>query len=312
MASATEARGNNGSMTSAASTPEEDVRTVLIHRVSWSAVFAGVAMSLVAQLLLNMVGVAFGAGAIDPATPGNTPSASSFSVGAGLWWAISGILASALGGYAAGRLSGRPEPSTTAWHGLTAWAFTTLALFYLLTTTIGSVVGGAVSAVGSAANTAAQSGMVQSMAPALLKGADPFTAIDQQARAASGDQNAQRDALVAALRDLMTGNQAQQAEARERAVQALARVQNVPPEQARGQVANWEQQYRSAVDQAKQTATRAADTASRTVSWSMVSAVIALLLGAWVAWLAGREAAVSPTITDVARRLRPPSRTTVT
>jgi hypothetical protein len=293
-------------------TPEEDVRTVFIHRIAWGAVFAGVAISMVTQLLLNLLGLGFGAGLVDPQTA-DASSAGNFSIGAGLWWAISGIIAAGAGGYAAGRLSGRPEPTTTAWHGLTAWAFTTLAIFYLLTTAVGATMGGALSAISSAAGPVAQSatrpqGAMGAIAPGLVKGADPFSSLEQQIRASSGDPNAQREAAVSALRDLMLAQPAQQPEARERAVQALARAQNQPPEAVRGQVANYEQQYRQTVDQAKQTATRAADATTRTIFWSMLMAVIALVLGAVAAWWAGREAAVSPTITAAARRLRPMTR----
>jgi len=36
-------------------TPEEDVHTIMINRVSWGAVFAGAAMALVVQLILNLL-----------------------------------------------------------------------------------------------------------------------------------------------------------------------------------------------------------------------------------------------------------------
>ena len=62
-------------------------------------------------------------------------------MGAGIWWTVSGIIASLVGGYVAGRLSGKPKPSTTSWHGLIAWAVTTLLVFYLLTSAIGGLVG---------------------------------------------------------------------------------------------------------------------------------------------------------------------------
>jgi hypothetical protein len=280
----------------------EDVRTVLINRVSWSAVFAGVAISLVAQLILNMLGVAVGAGTVDPTSAAANPSPSGFTIGAGFWWAVSGIIAAALGGYTAGRLSGRPEPSTAAWHGLTSWAFTTLALVYLATTTFGAVMGGVVSSVGTISGGIVQAG--SQVAPAIAKAADPFSSIEQQARSNAGDQNAQRDLLVAALRDMLLGAQSQQSAARDRAAQALARMQSIPIERAREQIAGYEQQYRQSVDQAKQTATQAAETTRRAVTWSMLAGSIALLLGALAAWWAGRESAVSPTIASVAQRLR--------
>lgn len=109
-------------------TPAEDMRTVLINNISWGAVFAGVAVALVSQLLLNMLGLGIGAATLDPATSGS-PSAAAFSIGAAIWWTLSGIVASFLGGHAAGRLSGRPKESTAGWHGLTTWAVTTIVIF---------------------------------------------------------------------------------------------------------------------------------------------------------------------------------------
>jgi hypothetical protein len=137
-------------------TPAEDARTILINQVSWGAVLAGVVVALVSQLILNMIGIGIGVATLDLAR-GDNPSASSFSIGAGIWWTVSGILAALAGGYAAGRLAGKPTESTASWHGLTSWALTTLIIFYLLTTTIGGIVGGAyrtvASAVGGVAST---------------------------------------------------------------------------------------------------------------------------------------------------------------
>ena len=47
-------------------TPAEDARTIMINTVSWGAVVAGVAVALVTQALLNMLGVGLGAATLDP------------------------------------------------------------------------------------------------------------------------------------------------------------------------------------------------------------------------------------------------------
>ncbi|WP_222185171.1 hypothetical protein, partial [Geminicoccus harenae] len=243
-------------------TPADDARTIMINKISWGAVLAGVVVALVTQLILNMLGIGFGAGVLDPAT-GDNPAASSFSIGAGLWFVVSGILASLAGGYAAGRLAGKPKESTAGWHGLTAWALTTLLVFYLLTSAVGGILGGAyrtmtsalggvASTVGSTAQTAAQVA-----APNLADVTDPFASVEQSIRGATGgnDPAALRDAAVAAVRATVTGNEQQAEEARERAAQALARAQNVPVDEARTQVQQYEQQYRQTVEQAQQQAT---------------------------------------------------------
>jgi hypothetical protein len=148
-------RGEGDAPHSSPVTPAEDIRTIMINRVSWGAVGAGVVVALVTQLILNMLGIGLGAASFDPASS-NNPSATTFSIGAGIWWAVSGILAALVGGYAAGRLAGQPKESSGAWHGLTSWALTTLLVFYLLTSTMGSIVGGAFRALGSVASGSAQ------------------------------------------------------------------------------------------------------------------------------------------------------------
>jgi hypothetical protein len=285
-------------------TPAEDARTILINKISWSAVLAGVVVALVTQLVLNMLGVGIGAATLDPMT-GDNPSATTFSIGAALWFSLAGILAALAGGYAAGRLAGKPKESTAGWHGLTTWALTTLVIFYLLTSAVGgilggtyravtSALGGVASAVGSTAQTAAQVA-----APNLSRAADPFSSIEQSMRSATGgnDPAAVRDAAVSAVRGLLTGNQQQADEARNRAAEALARAQNIPVDQARTQIQQYEQQYRQAVDQARQQATEAADVAARAVSRAALLAALSLLLGAVAGWFGGRMGAVQPTAT---------------
>ncbi|MFZ0850508.1 MAG: hypothetical protein WAO08_15015 [Hyphomicrobiaceae bacterium] len=104
---ATPSRPRNGSEVSDHLTTEDEVRTLLFNRVSWGAVLAGVMVALVTQLILNLIGIGIGAASFDPTSNAN-PSGSTFSIAAGIWWALSGILAALAGGYTAGRLSGKP------------------------------------------------------------------------------------------------------------------------------------------------------------------------------------------------------------
>jgi hypothetical protein len=290
-------------------TPEEDMRTILINRISWGAVLAGVVIALVTQLILNLFGLGIGAATFDPASDAN-PSVTTFSVGAGIWWTISGIIAALAGGYAAGRLAGQPQRTSGGWHGLTAWALATLVIFALLTTTAGAIAGGALSFLGSVAGGAAQTlgttaqTAVQTAAPGITQAADPLARIEKAVREASGgnDPAAIRDAAISAVRAAMTADPAQAEDARQRAAQALAKAQGVPIDEARGQIARYEQQYRQAVEQAKQQATAAAQAATTAVSRGALFGSIALLLGAIAAWFGGRMGAVDPTVTTAETR----------
>jgi hypothetical protein len=288
-------------------TPAEDIRTVLLNEISWGAVIAGVAVALVMQLLLNMLGIGIGVATLDPMT-GDSPEARTFSIVAGIWWTVSGIIAAFTGGYAAGRLAGRPKPETAGWHGLCAWAVSTLLVVGLMAGTASTVIGGALNLVagaagglGRTATTAAQTAI-----PTIAQTTDPFAGIEQSLRAATGgeDPAALRDAAIAAVRGVVTGDEAQAADARERAAQALARMQNISIDEARTRVANYEQQYRQAVDRARQRAKEVADAATKIISRAALFGFFALALGAIAGWFGGRAGAVDSTITSAILRRR--------
>ena len=127
----------------------DDRSTHLRNRVSWGAILAGVAAALVVQLLLNILGVGIGASSLDASNTAENPSASGFSTTAGIWWTLSGIVASLVGGIVAGRLCGTSDDNTARWHGFVSWCVATLVLFYLLTSAVGGIIGGTFNALGS-------------------------------------------------------------------------------------------------------------------------------------------------------------------
>lgn len=277
-------------------TPEEDVRTVLINNISWGAVLAGVVVALVTQLLLNILGVAVGAASLDPMT-GDNPSAKALTVTAAIWWAFSGIIAAFLGGLSAGRLSGRPKENTTAWHGLIAWGLSTLVIAFLVSSTVGAVIGGAFSAMGGAASGVGRTA-IESAAPALAGGANPMDDLNRQLQARTGSTPEElQQATIASMQALVTGDPAKADEAREQAAQVLAKAQNISIDEARQQVAQYEQQYRQAAEQAKQKAQEAADVAAKAAARGAAAIFFALLFGAVAAWVGGRAGAVEPTVT---------------
>ena len=126
-------------------TPAEDIRSIMINRVSWGAVFAGVVVALVTQLILNLGGISLGIITLNSATTSQTIG--TLSLEAGIWWAVSGIVASFIGGYTAGRLAGEPRESTAGWHGLTSWAASVLVLTAFILIGGGTVMGGTLNTV---------------------------------------------------------------------------------------------------------------------------------------------------------------------
>ncbi len=117
----------------------------LLSKISWGAVLAGVIVSLVTMLVLNLLGIGIGLASINPVT-----EASPFSgvgTGAIIWYILSNLIAIFAGGYTAARLSGIPIPVISTFHGILSWCLYTLISFWLLTTAVGSIVSGVGSAI---------------------------------------------------------------------------------------------------------------------------------------------------------------------
>jgi hypothetical protein len=282
-------------MTVYSTDPVERPGTFRLNRIAWSSVFAGVAIALIVHVLLSLLGLGVGLATVHP-VDGGSPDASTFSLSAGIWAVVSGIIAAAAGGYVAGRTSGVDRKDAGVFHGLTTWAATTLIILYLLTTTVGALVGGAFSGVtstlsgaGSAIATTAQSAV-----PALATATDPMGSIESGIRNSSGDDPAAlRDKAVSAVRAALTGDPAQQEQAKTQAADALAKAQNIPQDQARAQIDKYQAEYTAMANQTKEQAKQAADTAAKAGSLGAFVAFFALVLGALAGALGGRSGAAA-------------------
>ncbi|GAB3889391.1 YrzE family protein [Spirosoma agri] len=127
-------------------------RGSFIKRISWSAVFAGVLVAIVSQMLLTLLGVGIGLSTIDPVSEQN-PTAG-LGTGSAVWYIISSLLSLFIGGWIAGRLASTPRLFDGIIHGVLTWCLATLITIYFLTTTIGSIIGGAGRLVGGLVSTA--------------------------------------------------------------------------------------------------------------------------------------------------------------
>jgi hypothetical protein len=132
-------------------------------RASWGAIFAGAAVALVVSAVLNLLGFGIGAVAIDPAEAGQ---AQAIGIGAGIWTIVVTLVALFFGGWIAGRLSGRMQRLEGILHGLVTWSLVTLAVLWLVTTAVGTLVGGAFGVVGDVAPAAAEQIQQQDVAQA--------------------------------------------------------------------------------------------------------------------------------------------------
>ncbi|WP_411704115.1 TIGR04086 family membrane protein [Edaphovirga cremea] len=116
---------------------------VPLKRISWSAVMAGVILSIVAYILIAMLGTAIGAGTIDPLKEQNPLDG--IGIGAGIWMIANMLISCAIGGYVAGRLAQREG----ALHGVLMWGVNTLICAWLIVVVFSSAISGAANIAGS-------------------------------------------------------------------------------------------------------------------------------------------------------------------
>lgn len=135
----------------------------LLKRISWSAVFAGVLVAIVTQMLLTLLGLGIGFGTIDAVDEQN-PTAG-LGIGSAIWYIVTSLLSLFLGGWVAGRMASTPRLFDGIIHGVLTWCLVTLLTIYFLTTTIGSIIGGVGSLLGGIISTAGSA--VASAAPAV-------------------------------------------------------------------------------------------------------------------------------------------------
>ncbi len=264
----------------------DDQRTFFRNRAAWGAIFAGMVTALVLQVLLNMLGLGIGASTLDAWNTGDNPSVSAFSTSAGIFWAVSGIVASLIGGIVAGRLCGSSDANVARWHGFVSWAATTLLVFYLLTSAVGGLIGGAFNALGSTIGGIGKGAASAVSGVAQNTNGDALQAQVRRLVNPTDAQNAQDD-VVAYLRASIAGNQSEADAARERAVNSLATAANISPDEARTRLQQAQQQATEAAQTAKTKAQQVAEATRKSVATGSIYGVVALVLGALAAFLGG-------------------------
>jgi hypothetical protein len=275
--------------------PRVDIMPRAGRRVSWGAVFAGVMIVLAIQLLLSMLGLGIGLSTLNP-TEGGTPNASSLGIGAAAWWGISYMLALFAGGYVAARLAPSRLSFDGALHGVLTWAFALLVTFYLLTTAVGGVIGGAFSAVSGTLSAAGQT--VKDVVPQAAQAAGVTPDMIRQkakdllsAQSTSTDpkslnsEQAQQEIAASLPKLAMGGDAAKQAH--DRIVAIMAAQLNITPDEANQRLDKLQGQVAQTTDQAKDKAKQVADKTASGLSKASLIAFVSLLLGAVAAAFGG-------------------------
>lgn len=269
------------------------------RRISWGAIIAGIVVVLVVQMLLMLLGLAIGAATVDPATA-DTPQAATLGTSGAVWWLVATAIAVFAGAWVAARLAAVPSRLDGSLHGLVTWAAATLLGIYLLSTTIGGLLGGAFGALGSAAQAVGQGG--QSLASAAMQvlpddvrgqaerlfdrapaAADQAQQQVQEAQQAAGGGNLM-ESVQRVVRGVQDGASPQD---RDAAVNVIAQQAGIPREQAEQRLTEFQGTYRQYAEQAEEQARQAAQAAAAAVAQVSFWSVIALMIGAVLAGLGG-------------------------
>lgn len=120
---------------------------VPLKRISWSAVFSGVIVSMVIYLLLAILGTAIGTSTIDPLDEQNPLEG--VGIGAAIWTGLSMLIAVAAGGYVTGRLAQREG----ALHGFLMFGVNTIVCTWFLLVVANSAVMGTMNILGAGLQT---------------------------------------------------------------------------------------------------------------------------------------------------------------
>jgi hypothetical protein len=276
--------------------PGAGVRTHTHRRISWAGIFGGVILAVTIEILFSLLGTGVGLGTINT-NAGSSPDATTFGIGAGLWWIISNCIALAIGGFAAAWLAGIEIRFDGVLHGLVTWGIATLVTVWLLTSALGSIIGGSFSALGSITS-AVGSGATEVAKPLTQAAGVSPDMIQQQAQSYLQPTNSDpasmspQDAQKAVATDLATyaGGGSDAAAAKERIVNIMSAQMKISHDDAAKKFDDTQAKLKQTQDKAVQSAKTAADASASAVSTASFGAFFVLLLGGLAAAFGGAMA----------------------
>ena len=261
--------------------------------VSWSAIFAGAAAAAALSLILLMLGLGLGLSAVSPWKQDGI-TAAAFGVSTILWLSFTQLVASGMGGYLAGRLRTRWLAVHTdevyfrdTAHGFLAWAVASLATAALLTSAIGSIVGGGIQAgsaiaAGVATSAAAASAMPEGEAAPMAYFVDSLFRSDVNASTGAATLPAAEVSRIV-MNTLRTG--ALPAEDIKYLGQVVARHTGLTQADAEKRVSDTYTRMQTKQRETEAAVKDAADMARKASAYAALWLFISLLIGAFCASL---------------------------
>ena len=267
-----------------------------VGHIKWSAVFAGTVITLVVMLTLIMLGLAVGFATINPATEENPFGG--LGIGTAIWWVISSIIAYFVGGWVSSRVAGLQRVFDGALHGLVTWGLVTLLTMFMLTNTVGFVLGGAFGMVRNVVSVSGQAagalipqitGAVSGPAEDIVQEAEQ--AMDQNLREGVDAQTVIRE-IGPSFYQMMQGGVTEQE--RQQMVSQIQQYTTLSEQEIQNIVQRMETRYQELgpqvqqqVQQAQQTAQRIAGQVADVLAKAALASFIMLVLSGIAAALGG-------------------------
>lgn len=120
-------------------------------RISWGAVFAGLAVAAATHLIMTVLGIAVGSTLWD-----RGDQLESLGIGAVIWTFLTLLVALFSGGVTTGRLAGLLNRRDAVLHGIVLWSVFTMLMLWTVSSGIGGALGGAFQMFGPTAAAAAE------------------------------------------------------------------------------------------------------------------------------------------------------------
>ncbi len=262
--------------------PDQPVESA-VSAVSWAAIIGGGVAAASVTLVLVALGSGLGLAAISPWHNAGA-SATTFTIGAGIWLIVVQWLSSGLGGYITGRLRTKWVGTHThevffrdTAHGFLTWALASVIGAVILASAASSAIGTAVQATATAASGAAQgAGAAASTAQSRAYDVDTLYRGEKPEMAGS-DASVQAETTRILARGTTNGDVP--AADRTYLAQLIASRTGISQDDAQKRVDDVVTQEKAAEIKARQ----AADTARKSASAVSIFTALSMVIGAFIA-----------------------------
>lgn len=268
-----------------------------IRRASWGAVFSGMFVTIVLQVMLTLLGTAIGAATLDSMR--QQSSSQGMAIGSGIWLLVTGLISIWIGACVAGRLSGGPERADGLIHGIVSWSASTVGMLLAvaafggaLLSGTGALISGALAIGASTQGGQAEIASFQDQLRAVLPQSGSLLPPTGRTSGAPAPgkltELSQQDSELSAALARMQNNPADANTERQAVVNLLTSKHGMSHDDAESLLNQWDQQFRQARTQAGQSAesvgTAAAHGIAKGALWGFIALFLGLLAAAWGGW----------------------------